>query len=396
MMASNQEYEESDMEASSEEESTDSDSTVMYDESDSDLDITDSSYHIATEPVDQAPDLSNVNDIPWIHIVQPENGHVDFHFDVPASSTKHINNCERPLDFFYLMYSPYLWNLMVANTNKYANDVPLNGWKNINVKTMKGFIAVIFNMGLIKKNLVNDYWSTRFSMSTPWFNMMFTRDRFKQILCAFHIVDNSSIPPKDDPTYRPSARVRPLLDYIDSVCTHYFTPGRTIAIDESLVAGKVRNPIRQYLPNKHHARFGTKVWMLADSTNAYILKCYIYEGAKFDPTSGIAGTGYDVGVRLMEMGKCFDKGHHLFTDNLFTTYAAASYLLERNTFLTGTMRRNQLKHLPNEIVSAKPKINEKVYYRKEKFLAMSYRQKQSQTKPLIMLSTFSGAFDVPH
>ena len=51
------------------------------------------------------------------------------------------------------------------------------------------------------------------------------------------------------------------------------------------------------------------------------------------------------------------------------------------------MRRNQLKHLPNEIVSVKPKINEKVYYRKEKFLAMSYHQKQSQTKPLIMLST---------
>ena len=27
---------------------------------------------------------------------------------------------------------------------------------------------------------------------------------------------------------------------------------------------------------------------------------------------------------------------------------------------------------------------------------MSYRQKQPQKKPVIMLSTFSGAFDVPH
>ena len=27
---------------------------------------------------------------------------------------------------------------------------------------------------------------------------------------------------------------------------------------------------------------------------------------------------------------------------------------------------------------------------------MSYRQKQPQNKPVIMLSTFSGAFDVPH
>ena len=60
------------------------------------------------------------------------------------------------------------------------------------------------------------------------------------------------------------------------------------------------------------------------------------------------------------------------------------------------MNRNQLNHLPNEMVSAKPKIKEKVYEKKENFLAMSYHQKQSQTKPLIMLSTFCGAFDVPH
>ena len=63
---------------------------------------------------------------------------------------------------------------------------------------------------------------------------------------------------------------------------HYFTPDQAIAIDESLIAGKVRNPIRQYVSNKHHARFGTKVWLLADSehAHAYVLKCYVYEGGK--------------------------------------------------------------------------------------------------------------------
>ena len=52
-------------------------------------------------------------------------------------------------------------------------------------------------------------------------------------------------------------------------------PGQ--AIDESLIAGKVWNPIRQYLPNKQDAWFGTKVWLLVDSENAYV-----YEGAKYD------------------------------------------------------------------------------------------------------------------
>ena len=55
------------------------------------------------------------------------------------------------------------------------------------------------------------------------------------------------------------------------------------------------------------------------------------------------------------------------------------------------MRRNQLKHFPKEIVSG-----EKIYHRKENVLAMSYKQKKSQTKPVIMLSTFVGAYDVAH
>ena len=52
--------------------------------------------------------------------------------------------------------------------------------------------------------------------------------------------------------------------------------------------------------------------------------CYALEEAIYDPSSKIAGWGFDEAIHLMEMPKCFDKGHHLFIDNLFTTYAAAS------------------------------------------------------------------------
>ena len=134
------------------------------------------------------------------------------------------------------------------------------------------------------------------------------------------------------------------------------------------------------------------MWLLAESEHAYVLKCYIYiyEGAKYDKSSGIAGAGYNVVYGLMEMGKSFDNCHYLFTDNLFATCAAANYLLEQGTFMTGTMRQNQLKHMTNETVTAKLKVGEKVYYRKERYFAMSYQQKQSQNKSVIMLSTFWG------
>ena len=90
-------------------------------------------------------------------------------------------------------------------------------------------------------------------MNPPWFRLVMACDQCKKILRAFHIVDNSNILSKDDPAYRPSCRVRPLLDYINTVCMHYFMPCQAIAIDESLIPGKVRDSIRQYLDNKHHA-----------------------------------------------------------------------------------------------------------------------------------------------
>ena len=51
---------------------------------------------------------------------------------------------------------------------------------------------------------------------------------------------------------------------------------------------------------------------------------------------------------------------------------------------------------PEEIRTAKPKLDEKIYYRKDEYLTMSYKQKKTQTKQLVMLSIFCGAFDVPH
>ena len=79
------------------------------------------------------------------------------------------------------------------------------------------------------------------------------------------------------------------------------------------------------MPNKHHNRWGTKLWLLADSPTRYILQLYVYEGAQHDPTRG-HDTGYDVVVRLMQMGNVLDKSHHLYLDNLFVRYAVGKFL----------------------------------------------------------------------
>ena len=95
-------------------------------DSDTEFDVNNSSYNVAIQPVDQAPDLSDVDIIPWSKVMEEENGHFEVDFDTTTSGTKHINSCNKPIDFFYLLYSKQLWNLTVTNTNKYARDQNLS------------------------------------------------------------------------------------------------------------------------------------------------------------------------------------------------------------------------------------------------------------------------------
>ena len=74
---------------------------------------------------------------------------------------------------------------------------------------------------------------------------------------------------------------------------------------------------------------------------------YVYQDARYDKSSG-RDVAYEVVVMLMELANIYNAGYHLFTDNLFKTYDLANYLRQHGTFLTRTMHRKWLKHIPEE------------------------------------------------
>ncbi|MES9880151.1 MAG: hypothetical protein ABW185_04640 [Sedimenticola sp.] len=75
-------------------------------------------------------------------------------------------------------------------------------WRKVVPTEMMGFIAVILNMGLIRKASIEEYWSTRSSQTTKWFRKMFPRNRFQNILKYFHVVDSKKLPPRTSDHYR--------------------------------------------------------------------------------------------------------------------------------------------------------------------------------------------------
>ena len=71
-------------------------------------------------------------------------------------------------------------------------------WKKegkLSIAEFKGFLAVFYNMGLIRKVSIEEYWNTHNpSQSTPWFRCMFSRNRYQNILKFLYLVDKKKIP----------------------------------------------------------------------------------------------------------------------------------------------------------------------------------------------------------
>ena len=56
--------------------------------------------------------------------------------------------------------------MTVENVGKYAKDNQIYKWEVVNLKRIKGSMALVFKMRLIRKNDINENWSTSQSMST--------------------------------------------------------------------------------------------------------------------------------------------------------------------------------------------------------------------------------------
>ncbi|XP_023216812.1 piggyBac transposable element-derived protein 4-like [Centruroides sculpturatus] len=305
-----------------------------------------------------------------------------------------------PIAYFYLFFTSTLLSLMVEETNRYAqqvingmgNNVPsyLKDWTKVSVPEMKGFLACILNMGLIKKPTIASYWSTSPSLATPWFGKMFSRHRFYHLLRFFHLVDNTKLPSLGESGYDPIAKYQPLVDHANRVFRHHYTPHQEMSVDESLMG----TSLMQYIPNKHQ-RWGIKFWMLCDSVSNYCLGFFSFKRDKSQQEKHSIskfGLGYTVVRKLLEIGMYLNKGYHVFVDRYFTSVPLVRHMYSLQTYITGTVRRNH-KMLPQQF-KKKFAAGQTSYFRSGPVLAYGFRQKQSQKNPVFLLSSHAWARDV--
>ena len=94
-----------------------------------------------------------------------------------------------------------------------------------------------------------------------------------------------------------------------------------MAVDEAMILFKGQSSLKQYMPMKPTKR-GFKEWCLCNSRNGYTYNISIYTGKVTRTDEVEDGLGARV-VKSM-VGPIYDKGHHVYMDNFFSSVTLAT------------------------------------------------------------------------
>ena len=305
-----------------------------------------------------------------------------------------------PLDYFRLYFTDELIDLLVSETNRYAdqymdrNNVPphspVHMWTPTDRNEMCAFLGLSILMGIVYKPRLSMYWSSDLVYKTGIFGDIMARDRYLLLLRFLHFADNDTLDARDPDRDR-LGKIRPLINVIRERCAAVYSPGKDLCVDESLVLFKGRVAFKQFIRTKR-ARFGIKLFELCTS-NGILLDFMTYHGRMSDELLTLPNHDFLTSdlIPLTMLQRYLNKGHRLFVDYYYTTPTLAQYLLENGTKLVGTVRSNR-RNFPRELADAEiGKGESKFSLSTSGVLAVKYRatKDKANRKPKVvcLLST---------
>nr|XP_039264882.1 piggyBac transposable element-derived protein 4-like [Styela clava] len=274
-------------------------------------------------------------------------------------SSRRLNSSSSVLDCFTQFFNATVIELIVEMTNLNAtrklhaesvnSDTEEKAWKAIDAEEMHAFLGLVILMGIIRLPTLDMYWQKKnWILDVPSFNKTMTRQRFRDIWRYLHFCDEAMAPEAEDFKKDKLYKIRALLTILLPLFQTCYTPGREISIDETLIPFKGRISFRQCIKTKR-ARFGIKVWVLAESATGYVSRLQFYTGK--DPTSKPEiGLSSRVVRYLIEPYQGLY--HHLYVDNFYTNPELFEYLLSKGVYACGTYRSNRT-NFPTKLTISK-------------------------------------------
>ena len=268
----------------------------------------------------------------------------------PPGPTTVMDAAKTVLDFFMLLFPLSLIELLVRETNRYAQqkraaNPNLRRWTPVSVKDIKKFLGLRVFMSLDARPTLRKYWSKR----TVWkcfVPRILTRSRFEEISSNFHANDRTQHLPKEHPNHDKLHLIRPVLDEVLANCLQQYNPHQNSSIDEAMIAFRGRLGFRQYMPKKP-TKYGVKVWMRADPTNGYCNEFQVYTGRV---NVDVVERGLAARV-VLDLSERLRGGHYVLNmDNFFSSLELFERLKREGLYARGTVRVNR-RGWPRQLLS---------------------------------------------
>ena len=204
----------------------------------------------------------------------------------------------------------------------------------------------------------------------PWFQSIMSRQRFRDILRYLHLFDNQETVGRDHPSYTKLEKLGKLDEKLSKLFCDMYHPGQNLSIDEQMIGTKCRVSFIQYMPKKPK-KFGIKIWACCDAETSYCTNFQIYTGATD------RGPEHGLSHRVVHdfMEPFFNKNHNLFVDNFYTSLKLVKSLLEKDTYVCGTIRTNR-GEFPKNFVDKKLDRGKAVYLKMGTILAVHWKDKR--------------------
>ena len=231
--------------------------------------------------------LEVTSDSPWSSSTTPVVVHP---FNRPIGLAVTLSACI--LEVFKLFFTPALVELIVEQTNLYARQVMSDDqyvkWVDVDVEEIWAYMGFMILMGINHLPALSDYWKLDSTYRYGPIADRITRDRFFEITCYLHFVDNTTLLPRGDPGYDKLGKVRPVIDMLSIQFLRNYNPHRENSIDEAMIKFKGRSSMKQ-------VKRGFKVWVRADAVTGYVCEFEVYTGKTTgQPELGLGGNSEKV------------------------------------------------------------------------------------------------------
>ena len=215
------------------------------------------------------------------------------------------------------------------------------------------------------------------------------------MLKFLHINDNSMYKKKGEPGHDSLFKIRPFLEQLFHNFQAAYTLHREISVDETMISYKGRIGFIQYMPKKPK-KWGLKAFALSDAHSGYVYNWHLYTG-KFsmlcvcervcyhyltsigkDDSIGNMDNGMTHAVVMKLADSLKNRGHHVYTDNFYTSPALFADLRSKGFGACGTLRMNR-RGIPPAIKPTIEKGTTKVVNVDDSMLVIKWSDKREVT-----------------